>query len=147
VVLSSRLLSTCTTALKGAQGTPDISHILMCYWFESVLYLDPVARFPETTEKDKPGFFVGFADNVGDALTFKILKDDLSAVLHRSVVRSAADPLHRNKRVTFKPEHKRSWRNWIQYLVLQYKAKINLSRDQESPMLMFLIEQGPRQAI
>jgi hypothetical protein len=83
-------------------GTPDISHILMFYWFEPVLYLDPVARFPETTEK--PRFFVGFADNVGDALTFKILKNDLSTVLNRSVVRSAADPLHRNKRVTFKPD-------------------------------------------
>jgi hypothetical protein len=26
-------------------GTPDISHILMFYWFESVLYLDPVSIF------------------------------------------------------------------------------------------------------
>jgi len=83
-------------------GTPDILHIVMCYWFEPVLYLDPVAKFPETTEK--PGFFVGFADNVGDVLTFKILKNDLSTVLHRSVVRSAADPTHRNKRVTFKSD-------------------------------------------
>jgi hypothetical protein len=76
----------------------------MFYWFEPVLYLDPVAKFLETTEKEKPGFFVGFADNVGDALTFKILKNYSSAVLHRSVVRSAADPMHRNKRVTFKPD-------------------------------------------
>ena len=76
-------------------GTPDISHILMFYWFEPVLYLDPVAKFPETTER--PGYFVGFADNVGDVLTFKILKNDLSTVLHRSVVRSAADPGHLNK--------------------------------------------------
>jgi hypothetical protein len=76
----------------------------MFYWFEPVLYLDPVAKFPETTEKDKPGFFVGFADNVGDVLTFKILKNALSIVLHRSVVRSAANPMHRNKRVTFKPD-------------------------------------------
>jgi hypothetical protein len=44
----------------------------MFYWFEPVLYLDPVSKFqfPETTES--PGYFVGFADNVGDALTFKI---------------------------------------------------------------------------
>jgi len=83
-------------------GTPDISHILMFYWFEPVLYLDPVAKFPETTER--PGYFVGFADNVGDVLTFKILKNDLSTVLHRSVVRSAADPGHLNKRVTFKSD-------------------------------------------
>jgi hypothetical protein len=46
----------------------------MFYWFEPVLCLDPVSkfRFPETTER--PGYFVGFTDNVGDALTFKILK-------------------------------------------------------------------------
>jgi hypothetical protein len=37
-------------------------------------------------------------------LTFKILKNDLSAVLHTNVVRSAADPLHRNKRVTVKSD-------------------------------------------
>ena len=60
-------------------GTPDISHLLMFYWFEPVLYLDPVSKFPETTEK--PGYFVGFADNVGDAMTFKILKNDLNTVL------------------------------------------------------------------
>jgi hypothetical protein len=63
----------------------------MFYWFEPVLYLDPVARFPETTEMDKPGFLVGSADNVGDFFAFKILKNDLSTALHRSVVRSAAD--------------------------------------------------------
>jgi hypothetical protein len=49
----------------------------MFYWFEPVLYLDPVAKFSETTEKSE--FFVGFADNVGDALTFKILKNDVSS--------------------------------------------------------------------
>jgi hypothetical protein len=73
-------------------GAPDISHILMFYWFEPVLYLDPVSKFPETTER--PGYFVGFADNVGDKLTFNILKNDLSTLLHRSVVRAAADAIH-----------------------------------------------------
>jgi hypothetical protein len=74
----------------------------MFYWFEPVLYLDLVSKFqfPETTER--PGYFVGFTDNVGDALTFKILKNDLVTVLHRSVVRSAADASHRNRRVSFK---------------------------------------------
>jgi hypothetical protein len=50
-------------------GRPDISHILMFYWFEPVLYLDPVSKFPETTER--LGYFVGFAGNDGDTLTFK----------------------------------------------------------------------------
>jgi hypothetical protein len=72
----------------------------MFYWFEPVLYLDPVSKFPETTER--PGYFVGFADNVGDALTFKILKNDFVTVLHRSVVRSEADASNRNKRVSSK---------------------------------------------
>jgi hypothetical protein len=27
------------------EGTPDISHILMFYWFEPVLHLDPVSKF------------------------------------------------------------------------------------------------------
>jgi hypothetical protein len=76
--------------------------MLMFYWFEPVLYLDPVSKFPETTEM--PGYFVGFGDNVGDALTFKILKKDLATVLHRSVVRFAANASHRNRRVSFKSD-------------------------------------------
>jgi hypothetical protein len=60
------------------RGTIGISHILMFYWFENFLYLDPVFEFPEIT--GKPGYFVGIADNVGDALTFKILKNDLNKV-------------------------------------------------------------------
>jgi hypothetical protein len=51
-----------------------------------------------------PRYFVGFADNLGDVLTFKILKNDLVTVLHRSVVRSAADASHQNRRVSFKSD-------------------------------------------
>jgi hypothetical protein len=53
---------------------------------------------------ERLGYFVGFADNVGDTLTFKILKNDLIKVLNRSVVRSAADTSHRNKRLSFKSD-------------------------------------------
>jgi hypothetical protein len=74
----------------------------MFYWFEPVLYLDPVSKFPETTER--PGYFIGFVDNVGNVLIFKNLKNDLVTVLHRSVVRSAADASHRNRRVSFKSD-------------------------------------------
>jgi hypothetical protein len=102
MVLSSRLLSTCPqcecklvtqlentrTGFKGG-GTPDISHILMFYWFEPVLYLDPITKFPETTEK--PGNVVGFANHIGDVLTFKVLKSDLTTLIQRCVVRSAVD--------------------------------------------------------
>jgi hypothetical protein len=71
----------------------------MFYWFEPVLYLDPVSNLPFSETTEMPGYFVGFADNVGDALTFKILKNDLVTVLQRSVLRSAADSSHRNRRV------------------------------------------------
>ena len=89
---SSKRLENTRTGVKGgnARYFPYPYALLV----ELVLHLDPVSRFPETTER--PGYFVGFADNIGDALTFKILKNDLPTVLHRSVVRSAADASHRH---------------------------------------------------
>jgi hypothetical protein len=48
------------------------------------LYLDPVSKLPWSETTERPGYFVGFADNIGDALTFKILKNDLVTVIHRS---------------------------------------------------------------
>jgi hypothetical protein len=89
-------------------GTPDISHIHMSYWFEPVLYLDPVSKFPEIIER--PGYFVGFADNVRDALTFKILKNDLVTVLLKNVVRSAVDDNDLNKGVSFKSDVQESFK-------------------------------------
>jgi hypothetical protein len=49
----------------------------MCDWFEPVLYLGPVSNFPLQETTERPGYFVEFADNVGGALIFKILKNDL----------------------------------------------------------------------
>jgi hypothetical protein len=72
----------------------------MFYWFEPVLYLDPFSKFPETTKR--PKYFVGFADNLGSILIFKILKIDYITVLHRNIVRSAADASHWKKQVTLK---------------------------------------------
>ena len=70
------------------------------YWYEPVLYYNPDTSYPET--KEEPGYFVGFGENVGDALTFKILTlGKRSQILHRSVVRSALDPKAQNKRVKF----------------------------------------------
>jgi hypothetical protein len=88
---------------EGHQTYP-ISNILMFYWFEPVLYLDPVSKFqfPATTER--LGYLLEFADNVGDALTCKILKNDLVTVLQRSVVSATADASHWNRRVSFKSD-------------------------------------------
>jgi hypothetical protein len=81
-------------------GTPDIFYILMFYWFETILCIYSDSMFPKITEK--LGCFVSFADNVGDVLKFKILKNDLTTVLHSSVVWSAADTDHQSKQVEFK---------------------------------------------
>jgi hypothetical protein len=84
--------------------TLNIYHILMFYWFELVLYLDPVSKFRFQKPQKGLDTFVRFLDNVGDVMIFKILKNDLVTVLHRSMVRSAADTSHRNKRVSFKSD-------------------------------------------
>jgi hypothetical protein len=53
--------------------------------------------FPsETTERK--GHFVGISEHVGNALTYKILTDDTSKVIHRSSIRSALQPHDRNMR-------------------------------------------------
>ena len=54
---------------------PDISEILCFYWMQPVLSLDIEAKDPDTREE--PGYFVGFEENIGDALTFKILMTDM----------------------------------------------------------------------
>jgi hypothetical protein len=106
--------------------------------------LDPVSKFqfPETTES--PGYFLGFADNVGDVSTFKILKNDLVTVLHRSVVKSAADASHRNRRVSFKSDLQESIK------LLDSKPSffgkiVIISIDQERLRMMYQTELGLRQ--
>ena len=74
--------------------TQDISHAL-CFLFWDVVY---VARYKDPSYSGQPGSvksseirgrFVGFAHNVGHALTFKILTDDTKKVICRSRVRLA----------------------------------------------------------
>ena len=86
-----------TPLQKSGEGTPDISHIMQFRWYEPVYYYNPNTSHPKT--KEEPGYFVGFGENVGDALTFKILTLDTRRIIHRSVVRSALDPKAPNKRV------------------------------------------------
>ena len=75
--------------------TLDIS-ILLVFLFWDVVY---VARYKDKEYSGQPGSkksseirgrFVGFAWNVGHAMTFKILTDDTRQVIHRSRVRLAA---------------------------------------------------------
>ena len=77
--------------------TIDIS-ILLCFLFWDIVY---VARYDErdysgqigsTKSSEIRGRMVGFAWNVGHAITFKILIEDTGSIIERSRVRLADDP-------------------------------------------------------
>ncbi len=80
--------------------TPDIS-ILTCFLFWDIVYVarhkggDFQNQLGSIKSDEIRGYFVGFAWNVGHALTFKILTCDTKQVIHRSVVR-LADDKHNN---------------------------------------------------
>ena len=68
--------------------TRDISPILCFEWWEPVYYMSYENGFPSESREAR-GHFVGVAENVGHAMTFKILTDDTKKVIYRSNVRSA----------------------------------------------------------
>ena len=71
---------------------PDISHFLHFSFWEPIYYKvdesEPDHRVPSQSN-EKRGHWVGFADNKGDHLTWKILTDDTNTIIIRSAVRSA----------------------------------------------------------
>ena len=77
-------------ALEGT--TPDISFLLHFSFYEPVYYRidssEPDLNFPSSSN-EKKGYWVGFADNQGDSLTWRILTEDTQKILIRSGVRSA----------------------------------------------------------
>ena len=72
--------------------TPDISMIPRFRFWEPVYYQRDSKKtgkeFPSSSNEEK-GRFVGFSEDVGHKLTFKILTDDTQQVIYRSRVRSA----------------------------------------------------------
>ena len=83
-------------ALTGQQ--PDISALVQFHFYEPVYYKTHSQAFPSDSE-EKLGYWVGIAENCGDALTYKILTEDTLKVIPRSTVRSAAKPQDANLRV------------------------------------------------
>ena len=77
-------------ALEGT--TPDISFLLHFSFYEPVYYRidssEPDLNFPSSSN-EKKGYWVGFADNQGDSLTWRILIEDTQKIIIRSGVRSA----------------------------------------------------------
>ena len=77
-------------ALEGT--TPDIGFLLHFSFYEPVYYRidssEPDLNFPSSSN-EKKGYWVGFADNQGDSLTWRILTEDTQKIIIRSGVRSA----------------------------------------------------------
>ena len=77
-------------ALEGT--TPDISFLLHFSFYEPVYYRidssEPDLNFPSSSN-EKKGYWVGFADNQGDSLTWRILTEETQKIIIRSGVRSA----------------------------------------------------------
>ena len=61
--------------------TPDVSSLMQFSFYEKVYFLDPDAKFPDTSER--LGYFVGIAENKGDDLTFWVLTQDTDQLLAR----------------------------------------------------------------
>lgn len=79
--------------------TKDISVLLSAFkYWEPVYYTMEDSKFPSDST-EKRGRFVGFAENVGHALTYKVLTDDTKKVIYRSRIRSALTESERNLRV------------------------------------------------
>ena len=52
--------------------TPDISIILLFTFYQPVFYATYDQHFPPESE-ERPGYWVGFGEHCGDAMTHKIL--------------------------------------------------------------------------
>ena len=76
-------------ALEGT--TPDISFMLHFSFYEPVYYRidssEPDLHFPSLSN-EKKGYWVGFADNPGDRLTWRILTEDTQKIIICSGIRS-----------------------------------------------------------
>jgi Reverse transcriptase (RNA-dependent DNA polymerase) len=89
--------------------TSDISAITKFVFWERVYYTKANNDFPSESNEEQ-GWFVGIADSVGDAMTFKVLSMKTNRILYRSNVRTATDTSKPNKRVANvdHPSHKES---------------------------------------
>ena len=76
--------------------TPDISIILLFTFYQPVFYATYDRHFPSESE-ERAGYWVGFGEHCGDAMTHKILDHDTQKIIYRSPVRpkKSSSPNHR----------------------------------------------------
>ena len=76
--------------------TPDISIILLFTFYQPVFYATYDQHFPSESE-ERAGYWVGFWEHCGGAMTHKILDLDTQKIIYRSAVRpkKSSTPNHR----------------------------------------------------
>ena len=76
--------------------TPDISIILLFTFYQPVFYPTYDQNFPSESE-ERAGYWVGFGEHCGDAMTHKLLDHDTQKIIYRSAVRpkKSSTPNHR----------------------------------------------------
>ena len=76
--------------------TPDISIILLFTFYQPVFYATYDQDFPSESE-ERAGYWVGFGEHCGVAMTHKILDHDTQKIICRSAVRpkKSSTPNHR----------------------------------------------------
>ena len=95
--------------------TPDISIILLFTFYQPVFYATYDQHFPSESE-ERAGYWVGFGEHCGDAMTHKILDHDTQKIIYRSAVRpkKSSTPNHRlaphgGEVIQFPPEMDENW--------------------------------------
>ena len=81
-------------ALSGI--TPDISIILLVTFYQPVFYATYDQNFPSGSE-ERAGYWVGFGEHCGDAMTHKLLDHETQKIIYISAVmpKKSSTPNHR----------------------------------------------------
>ena len=88
------------TPIKVLEGvTPDISMIPQFRFYDPVYVAHFMGKGYPSKSTEIMARFVGFSQNVGHSLTFKVLTEDTKKILHCSRLRLAADPSKVNRRL------------------------------------------------
>ena len=76
--------------------TSDISIILLFTFFQPQFYATYDHKFPSESE-ERAGYWVGFREHCGDAMTHKLLDHETQKLIYRSAVRpeKSSSPNHR----------------------------------------------------
>ena len=76
--------------------TPDISITLLFTFYQPVFYVTHDQYFPSEKE-EMAGYWVGFWEHCGDAMTHKFLDHETQKIMYRSAVRpkKSSTPNHR----------------------------------------------------